>query len=103
MKRSYSKRLAVLICVTGLLCMAGLSFSDEGSWRDEFNSLCGNTQEAMALSLDELNEHMERCDKLSDAIKKSDDPKKKAYLFRLKKCRSFYKYIIDSINSGRFE
>lgn len=63
-------------------------------WRGEFDRLCGYTQEAEKFTIDELKGFMSECDKLSETITASDSPNKKVFIFRLKKCRNFFEYMI---------
>lgn len=74
-----------------------------GDWHDEFEELCSKVQTAESLTLEEINSLIERVDTLLPKIEASDDPKKKVYIFRLKKCRAFFEYIIELKKSGRAE
>jgi hypothetical protein len=65
------------------------------TWRADFDRLCSYTQEAEALSVKELKDLIAECDKLLEVIQKSDIAEKKVYLFRLKKCRNFFDYILS--------
>ncbi len=64
-------------------------------WQEEFEEICSMVQAGDALTKEELNELIERADKLMEEIKKLDIPSKKVYLFRLKKCRKFFEYILE--------
>jgi hypothetical protein len=68
-------------------------------WQQEYADVCAKTQNAMLLSTDELEEYIERCDKLQDRINELDGDKggtaRKVYGKRLKMCRDLYKYVLD--------
>ena len=96
--------ISILNCIMFLLVLLNNhAIANDESWKDEFNTLCGNTEKAMTMSEDELNIFIERCDKLLPVIEAADEPRKKAYLFRLGKCRKFFQYMIDSKEDGRTE
>lgn len=66
-----------------------------GDWHEEFDEICVQAQTADSLSEEELLSLVERADKLLPVIKASDDPRKKVYLFRLKKCRNLFVYMLE--------
>lgn len=68
----------------------------EGDWRQEFEEVCSMTQDAMALSIDELDSLVKRCDKLKGQIEKLDESTRKVYLRRLRLCRDLYLFALDS-------
>ncbi len=43
-------------------------------WKQEYAEICAETQTAMALSVDELKDRIERCDKLQERINKLEGP-----------------------------
>jgi hypothetical protein len=73
----------------------GLVFADD-AWKNSFDEICSKIQTADNLSVQELTALMEKTDKLQPEIQASNDPSKKIYLQRLKKCRSFFQFMIDS-------
>ena len=89
-----------IFLVTIFICVSGLSFANEESWKDEYKSICGDTQEALLLPGKEINTLIDKCDKLLNKIKASDNPRKKIFIFRIEKCKNFYKYITDSREDG---
>ncbi len=70
--------------------------SAAGNWKDSFNDICSKTQGSDTLSIKELSSLIERSDKLMPEIQASDDPSKKIYLQRLKKCRALFEFMIES-------
>lgn len=78
-----------------VLCGGTLPSATAGSLQDEFDRICIYTQDAETLPTDRLQELISQCDTLQEQIVASDDPKKKVLLFRLKKCRDFFNFVID--------
>jgi hypothetical protein len=64
-------------------------------WFAEFEEICSKVDKADSLSTDEIKLLIERVDKLMPMVKNSDDPKRKVYLFRLKKYKGFFQYMIQ--------
>jgi len=96
--------IAILVLSTALFLIGNLSLADEeDAWKKEFDELCGHTNEAMALPVERLNYLIDSCDKLISKIEAADNPRKKVYLFRVRKCRDLYQFIIDSIKEGRLK
>jgi hypothetical protein len=69
---------------------------DHNNLETAFNELCGQAENAETLSVEELTEMIAQCDSLEDKIIHSTHPKKKVLLFRLKKCRNFLNFIIQT-------
>lgn len=67
-----------------------------GNWKDAFDDICSKTQVSDTLSVQELSSLIERSDKLAPEIQASDDPSKKIYLQRLKKCKALFEFMIES-------
>jgi hypothetical protein len=100
----YKTRIQVWLCnpivTLGLVCFL-LFLQDAGAddWHTKFEETCSKTQVAASLSVEELEALLDETDKLLSQIKSSDDPSKKVYIFRLEKCISFYKYVLDTKKS----
>jgi hypothetical protein len=69
-------------------------------WRAEFDDICSKTQDAMALSSDELRSLLARCDKLKPEIERLDPSVRKVYTRRLDACRALYRFVLDSRAGG---
>lgn len=65
-------------------------------WRAEFDEVCAKTQDAMALSKEELQGFINRCDRLKPRIETLEETEKKVFLKRLKMCRDLYQYVLES-------
>jgi hypothetical protein len=68
-------------------------------WKDEYTAVCAKTQNAMILSSEELQDHIDRCDKLLDRIDELDGlqgaTERKVYTKRLKMCRDLYDFALQ--------
>jgi hypothetical protein len=69
---------------------------DRADWKNEFEDVCSKTQDAMALSADELRNLVARCDKLKPLIGKLDETQRKVYLKRLQLCRDLLFFVLES-------
>lgn len=89
------------IVIAGLL-MVSFSYAGaaEEPWKAEFETLCSRTDEAASLSAGQLKEKIARCDALAFKIDALEGAPKKVYGGRLKKCRDFYVFMLDSIEKG---
>jgi hypothetical protein len=70
-------------------------------WKKEFEDICGKTQDAMALPVEELKTLVARCDKLKPQIEKLDESQRKVYSRRLQVCRDLYQFVIESRPQGQ--
>lgn len=68
----------------------------EGGWRGQLDELCSRTQDAMALSSDELRSLIACCDKLAPALEKLEESERKIFTRRLKACRDLYQFVLDA-------
>ncbi len=105
MKKNLSRELIrrscfglVLACVF-CAAMARPAVAEE-SWKEAFDDVCGKVQFADNLTTQEIAALIEKADKILPEIEKSDDPGKKIYLLRLKKCRALYEFMIESRKSA---
>lgn len=64
-----------------------------------FNKLCSQSEKAASLSIEQLTQMIDECDSLSQKLQKSSHPKKKVLLFRVKKCRNFLDFIVQTKNT----
>jgi len=80
---------------TGTMVPSGVAYAQQ-SWRTEFDDLCGKTQECDALSAEELNKLIERCDKLKEQIETLDETQRKVYLKRLQMCRDLFAFMLEA-------
>lgn len=87
LKRIFGFLMVFLLCATTMLWGA--------TWQEDFERLCGATEKAETMNLDELKSALQETDRLLEVIEKEGGQQKKPYLFRLNKCRSFFAYMIS--------
>ncbi len=66
------------------------------SWKAEFDAVCGQTDNATAMSVAELKKALERCDALKPQIESLEATPRKVYLKRLQMCRNLFTYVLES-------
>lgn len=72
----------------------------EESWRGELEELCARTNDAMTFSPEELKRLVEKCDGLKKRLDELDESSRKVYGKRLKMCRDFYAFMLESKQEG---
>ena len=71
------------------------------SWQEEFERLCGATEQTENLSVEQVKDLINDCDKLLKVVQEQGGKQKKVYLFRLTKCRNFFEYVVSLKESGK--
>ena len=66
------------------------------SWKAEFDEICGQTDNAMEFSVDELRSLLLRCEKLKPVIQKLPAQERKFYSGRLESCRKLYAFVLET-------
>ena len=68
-------------------------------WKQEFAEVCSKTQNAMLLSVAELQDVVKRCDGLQERLEEVNGQEgkteRKVYTRRLKMCRDLYQFTLD--------
>jgi len=77
---------------------AGTAYAQD-EWKKEFDALCSETQDAMLMSHEKLHDLVARCDALKPRIESLDESQRKVMLKRLKMCKDFYVYVLQSKES----
>ncbi len=75
----------------------------EESWKRDFDDVCGRTDNAASLSVDDIKKLIGRCDELQKVIEGLDGSTKMVYLKRLKMCRDLFGYMLTVKESERRE
>ncbi|MGE5894580.1 MAG: hypothetical protein ACM34I_11040 [bacterium] len=89
------------VSVTAVMFVLSLSFGETAeNWRSEFDAICEKVMESDDLTVEELQELISKADKLLPQIEASDDPSKKVFIFRLKKCRDLFEYMVQMKKQG---
>ena len=65
------------------------------SWDEDFDKICSQAEDADSLPTAKLKELVMESDKLLEVIEAGNDPRKKVYIFRLRKCRNLFIYIMN--------
>lgn len=86
------------LIVTGylVLCIALPGAIGGEDWRAAFDEACSQSNEAMALSVKELNVLIEKCDRLQKVIETQEETVRKVYLKRLQMCRNLYVFVLET-------
>jgi|GEM_PF-1300077 len=87
--------LGILILVSCLLWTSATMAEGDG-WKTDFERLCGYTDIATTLEPSKLTELIGECDLLLERLQKLSDPKKKMYIFRTKKCRDLFRFVLET-------
>jgi hypothetical protein len=60
---------AIIFYTLAIICLIAICYAYAGEdWRDEFDNLCGKTEESMTMNVDELKDLVARCEKLKPII-----------------------------------
>jgi len=81
-----------------VICSPNIAHAEQ-EWLQEYAAICGETQYAMTLSIAELKDYIERCEKLRERIhelqEQQGNTKRKVYEKRLKMCRDLYVFTLE--------
>jgi hypothetical protein len=86
-----------IFLVTGFVCLwllPAVAWCAE-PWLADFEDICGKTDQAMALTLPELDLLLQRCGALQKVIETQEESVRKVYLKRLLMCRNLYAYMVE--------
>jgi hypothetical protein len=72
------------------------SANGEENWKKEFSEICGNTDDSMKLSQDDLKRLIAGCDRLRPAIESLEETPRKVYLKKLQMCRGLLIFVLES-------
>lgn len=89
------KKLVIFLSLVVIFLFFALYIHASEDWRPEFDYLCGKTDEAMTMKMEELKDLVVRCDKLKPVIEASNHPQKKVFLKRLEACKNLFSYMIE--------
>jgi hypothetical protein len=68
----------------------------EDAWKMDFDVACAQSNEAMALSANELKTLIEKCDRLQKIIETQDETVRKVYLKRLQMCKNLFVFVLET-------
>ena len=102
------KKIVLLVMLSFVFLFHAGSSSDSLSiahaqekqdWKQEFAEVCSGTQNAMLLSVEELQAFVKRCDTLQKRLDELNGQEgkteRKVYTKRLKMCRDLYQFTLD--------
>ena len=75
---------------------AGLSYAEGNAWKEEFEDICANTENAATYTGSELKALIERCDRLKTLIDKLEDTERRVYMKKLQMCRNLFAFMLES-------
>lgn len=74
-----------------------------GEWQAEFERICGQSTVAAELSVEQLERLIKDSDTLLAQLEKIKPDEAKVVIFRLKKSRDFFQYLLQSRANGAKE
>jgi hypothetical protein len=98
MKRVFFYLMIAIMLSAGFQSMYGtsaLSAESVEQWKAEFDSVCGQTDNAADMSVDELKKALKQCDLLQQKIEALEATPRKVYLKRLQMCRNLFTYLLE--------
>ena len=98
MKRVFFYLLLAIVLTSGFQAVHGseaLSAEAGESWKAEFESVCGQTDNAAEMTAEELKKALARCDALKPKIEVLEATPRKVYLKRLQMCRNLFAYLLE--------
>ena len=95
-------RMRVLLALFAGLLIAGSAWGAD-EWKKEFDAVCSQTDNAMSMTIEQLQEYVSRCEKIKPAIEALEASPRKVYLKRWQLCRDLFKYVLDSKKANKEE
>ena len=68
----------------------------EEAWRADFDAVCAQSNDSMALPVSELKTLIEKCDRLQKVIEAQEETVRKVFLKRLQLCRNLYVFVVET-------
>ena len=93
----YAKiRSIMALCLFIIVTLPQWGHCSGDDWKKEFEDICSKTEDSMTLTVTELKQLVERCDKLKPAIEGLDESSRKVFRKRLKLCRDLYDFVLKT-------
>jgi hypothetical protein len=92
--RGIVKFLFLAACFS-LCCTLPAAYGEE-AWRADFDAVCAQSNEAMALPVGELKTLIEKCDRLQKVIEVQEETVRKVFLKRLQLCKNLYVFVLEA-------
>jgi hypothetical protein len=98
------KRMVVILLFASMTCsqlslapVAALATESAAeTWKAEFDAVCGQSDNATSMTVEELKKAVERCDALKPQIEALEATPRKIYLKRLQMCRNLFVYMLET-------
>ena len=72
------------------------AYAADESWKSEFDKVCGQTDNAADMSIEDLKKSLEKCDALKIRIEALEATPRKIYLKRLQMCRNLLQFMLET-------
>jgi len=98
MKKTFLYLLLAIMLSAGslpVLHVEALAAESIESWKAEFDAVCGLTDNAAEMTVDDLKKALERCAALKPKIEALDATPRKIYLKRLQMCTNLFTYLLE--------
>ena len=79
----------------GILFSPVMAHGEEG-WEEEFLAVCGQTDDAMTLSIHQIRSLIDRCDRLKTRMGQLGEAQRKVFSKRLQMCRDLYAFTLEA-------
>ena len=101
MKRSLLRLMITALALSAVIATIpgqglGVASAVESGWKVEFDAVCGQTDNAMNMSVVELKKALEKCDAMGKVIDTLEPTPRKIYLKRLQMCRNLFSYMLEN-------
>ena len=100
MKKSVLGLFILLSVLSGFIAkpasILNCAYAADESWKSDFEKVCGQTDNAADLSVEELKKSLEKCDALKTRIEALEPTPRKIYLKRLQMCRNLLQFMLES-------
>lgn len=96
------KLTAMVLLATGVTMLANVAMAT-GEWQAEFNRICGQSTMAADLPAEQLERLIKDSNDLLLQLEKIKPEEAKVTIFRLKKSRDFFQYLLQSRQAGTQE
>lgn len=101
----FCRLLTIALLLNSAISLPGIiatnaAYAADEAWKTEFEQICGQTDNAMNMSVAELSRSLERCDLLKQQIEQLEATPRKIYLKRLQMCRNLFAYMLENRNKA---
>lgn len=93
-----TKRRLTCLLLAGCLSLLLISHATYGedAWRADFDATCSQSNNAMALSVNELRTLIDKCENLQKIVEAQEETVRKVYSRRLQLCKNLYVFVLET-------